>query len=258
MGVAVSYDGEFLATCGKDRLIKVWDAKTCQLKETFKGHRDEVLGVAFRYGTHELYSVSSDRTVKMWNCDSMAYLDTLYGHQASITDLDVMRKERCITSSMDNTSRLWKIPEETQLVLRGSKSSLDCVAFIKDDLWITGSQGGSLDLWSIQKKKPIFTVEDAHGRGNWISAVATVHQSDLAASGSCNGTIKLWKISQKQIIHIKDISLVGWINALAFSTSGSHLVAGVGQEHKLGRWNTVKKSKNGVAVICILVPQGSK
>ena len=41
----------------------------------------------------------------------------------------------------------------------------------------------------------------------------------------------------------------GFINALAFSHSGSYLVAGVGQEHRLGRWWKDRTAKNGIAII---------
>jgi len=39
----------------------------------------------------------------------------------------------------------------------------------------------------------------------------------------------------------------GYVNALAFANSGRFLVAGVGQEHRLGRWRRNPESKNGLA-----------
>ena len=41
----------------------------------------------------------------------------------------------------------------------------------------------------------------------------------------------------------------GFINCLQFAQSGEHLVAGVGQEHRLGRWWRDSSVRNGVAVI---------
>lgn len=43
----------------------------------------------------------------------------------------------------------------------------------------------------------------------------------------------------------------GVINALAFSRSGSYLVAAVAQEHRFGRWWKVKGVRNGVAIISL-------
>jgi len=41
----------------------------------------------------------------------------------------------------------------------------------------------------------------------------------------------------------------GFINSLNFSSDCEFLVAGVGQEHRLGRWWSMKDVKNSVSVI---------
>ena len=41
----------------------------------------------------------------------------------------------------------------------------------------------------------------------------------------------------------------GFVNSLAFSPSGAYLVAGVGQEHKYGRWWREKSARNRVVLI---------
>lgn len=43
-----------------------------------------------------------------------------FGHQDVITGLDSLSRECCVTSGgRDGTVRLWKIPEESQLVFSG-------------------------------------------------------------------------------------------------------------------------------------------
>ena len=39
------------------------------------------------------------------------------------------------------------------------------------------------------------------------------------------------------------------MNALAFSSDGNTLIAGVGQEHRLGRWWRLKNAKNSLCII---------
>lgn len=41
----------------------------------------------------------------------------------------------------------------------------------------------------------------------------------------------------------------GFVNSLQFSPQGDFLLAGVGQEHRLGRWWRIKQAKNAVYVI---------
>ncbi len=87
LAVAVSQDGQFVATGGQDSKIILWDAEKLMPLRTFSHHRDAVTGLAWRKGTHQLYSSSKDRTVKIWSMDERAYVDTLYGHQDSIVDV---------------------------------------------------------------------------------------------------------------------------------------------------------------------------
>ena len=42
---------------------------------------------------------------------------------------------------------------------------------------------------------------------------------------------------------------MGVVNDLKFSQDGSLLIASIGQEHRLGRWSSMKNAKNAVAVI---------
>ncbi|XP_078270485.1 U3 small nucleolar RNA-interacting protein 2 isoform X1 [Rhinoraja longicauda] len=264
LSMAISSDGKYLATGDRNKLILIWDAATCQHLHTFKGHKDVVSGLSFRKGTHQLYSASHDRSVKVWNVDQNAYVETLFGHQDAITGLDSLGRERCVTAGgRDRTVRIWKIAEETQLVFHGHESSIDCIQLINEENMVSGADDGSLALWTVNKKKPLVTVKAAHGiqgdpgieQPNWITSVATLLNSDLIASGasSCsqNSQIRLWKCGEgfKRLDPLFDIPVVGFVNCLKFSNSGDFLVAGVGQEHRLGRWWRLKEAKNGICII---------
>lgn len=206
----------------------------------FTQHRDAVTSLAFRRGTNQLYSSSKDRTIKTW--DELAYLETLFGHQDEVVDVASLALERCISvGARDRTARLWKVVEQTQLVFRGGGSSekrrprnkdgeiagprsygegsIDRVALIDEETFVTGSDNGSLSLWVLHKKKPIFTIPLAHGldppmkpeeasaetepdarvperQPRWITALATVPYSDVVLSGSWDGQVRIWRVSE--------------------------------------------------------------
>ncbi|XP_062523140.1 U3 small nucleolar RNA-interacting protein 2-like [Corticium candelabrum] len=307
--LTVSSDGKFLASGGRDKIINIWSVETNNWLHVFKGHRDAVSGLAFRRSTHQLFSCSHDRAVKIWNVDEMAYVDTLFGHQDAITGIDSLVRERAVTSGgNDRTVRLWKIVEESQLVFHGHRSSIDCIKQINEDHFISGSQDGSLALWSLYKKKPTALVPVAHGgshiwtdkRGHkkdkidenghssndnaserifralagesaatddsvieerspncddgleaWITAVASIPNSDFVASGSSDGHVKFWECGDgcKSLTLQFSYPVIGFVNALAFAHSGSFVAVGVGQEHRLGRWWTLKEARNSLIVI---------
>lgn len=267
LALAVSSDGEYLASGDMDKLVHVWSIQgdTLTKVHTFKGHRDAVSGLTFRRGTHTLYSSSWDRSIKIWSVDEKAYVETLFGHQDKICGIDAGGRERCVTAGgRDGTARVWKIVEESQLVFNGPQSSIDCVALLNEEHWVTGGEDGHLAVWGIHKKKPLVVVQNSHGvdpsngEPNWVSAVATKHNTDTVITGSRDGVVRVWQVGEgfRTLNQVgTGIKVAGTVNSLAISSCGNWLVAGVGQEHKLGRWWRDKLAKNKVVIIPLPSPQ---
>ncbi|KAK6942452.1 WD40 repeat [Dillenia turbinata] len=292
LALDVSYDGRYLATGGLDRHVHLWDIRTREHIQAFPGHMGPVSCLSFRRGTSELFSGSYDRTIKIWNCEDRAYINTLFGHQSEVLSSDCLWKERLLTAGRDRTLNLFKVPEETRAVFRAPAASLECCCYISNDEFLSGSDDGSIELWSVMRKKPTYIVKNAHAilalsqklangdavrmsNGNienaehvsetncssvysWVSSVAVCRSSDLAASGAGNGSVRLWAIENESksiqplfnlpLARCVQFPLNGFVNSLAFAKSGRFLVAGVGQEPRLGRWGRLSDARNGVAI----------
>ncbi|XP_061689095.1 U3 small nucleolar RNA-interacting protein 2 isoform X3 [Syngnathoides biaculeatus] len=262
--MSLSSDGKYLATGDMNKLIMIWEAESRKHLYTFTGHKGPISGLSFRKGTHDLYSASHDRSVKVWNVDENAYVETLFGHQDAIMGLDCLSRERCVTAGgRDHTVRVWKIMEESQLVFHGHEGSIDCIQLINEEHMITGADDGSVCLWSVNKKKPLSVVKQAHGchgdaglkQPHWVAAVAALHSTDVVASGasgcSSNSQVQLWTCGARYrgLEPLFSVPVVGFVNSLKFSHAGHFLVAGVGQEHRLGRWWRQKEARNGIYII---------
>ncbi|XP_014486859.1 PREDICTED: U3 small nucleolar RNA-interacting protein 2 isoform X2 [Dinoponera quadriceps] len=261
--LAISTDGKFLVV-GDKRCndIKILCGDTLKHIKNLQGHRGSVSGLVFRKNTHTLYSASTDRSVKVWNLDEMAYVETFFGHQTGITSIDALSRERAITSGgFDSSIRIWKIVEESQLIFHGHNDNpIDEVKLINDENFFSCSNDGQLCVWSSLKKKPLCLVTEAHGKDKtnnqplWISSIAALLNTDLVASGSQNGSIKLWQCGEgfKSLNLLFEVEVPGFINALAFTPDGNHLIAGIGKEHKNGSWWRIASAKNCIVVIPLI------
>ena len=64
---AYSPDGKNIVSVLRDKILKVWDAQTGQLRITLTGHSDWVTGYAFSPDGQLIASVSADQTLKVWD-----------------------------------------------------------------------------------------------------------------------------------------------------------------------------------------------
>lgn len=70
LSVAVSTDMKYLASGGRDNLVRIFDTRLNSSKaevQSFSGHRDAVTSLAFQKDSYSLFSGSSDRLAF---CDS--------------------------------------------------------------------------------------------------------------------------------------------------------------------------------------------
>ncbi|KAG6817022.1 hypothetical protein H0H87_000644 [Tephrocybe sp. NHM501043] len=129
LALALSDDGRYLASAGRDRKLVVWDVEKGEWVKAFGGnlgHKDIISALSFRKGTQQLYTGSFDRTLKIYDLSPtvMGYVETLFGHQDHILSLDSLRGDTCVSvGGRDKTVRYWKIVEESQLVFRGGGRS---------------------------------------------------------------------------------------------------------------------------------------
>src|SRR5262249_1216040 len=107
VAASFSRDGRRLATCGRDRTVRVWplDGGACQV---LRGRTDEVLAVAFHPGGTRLASAGRDRAVWLWDLERGEEVARLPGHTGYVWSLAFSPDGATLASgSGDFTVRLW-------------------------------------------------------------------------------------------------------------------------------------------------------
>lgn len=322
--VAASSDGKYVISGGRDRKLIIWSAESLAPVKVIptKDRRGEVMSLTFRKNTDQLYAACADFKIRTYSVNQFSQLETLYGHHDLVADISSLSLERCVTvGSRDRTAMLWKIPDETRLTFRGGddperlakkwlrehaeetedgklvypdesqaptfygEGSIDVVSMVDDSHFVTGSDNGNICLWSLAKKKPVFTVRLAHGKSPlpdlakisgendassrsrqaeekrlahpyWITAIHAIPYSNVFVSGSWNGSINVWKIAEnlRQFELLGELpNCKGVVTKIQVVEAGKNnretfrVLASVGKEHKMGRWiSKVPEARNGI------------
>jgi len=257
-GVAWVEQKQLLLSVGDDRLVRFWDTrlppKSACVDQLF-GHEGPVSSIVVDPSGDRAYTVSSDKTLKIWDIKRRRIIDTLMGHVGPVTCLDIHSEGRPVSGAMDKTVRLWKVHQDTHLIFNRHTYSVDAVAALDFQRCLSGSQDGSLLLWSHLSKKPVAKAQ--LDKGQWVTALGCIRASNVAFCGSAIGELSTWRVEQpaagsadtslRLSSAAPKLSMVGSINAIAVGQR--FVVCAVGKEQRGGRWFYERGQKNGLVLV---------
>lgn len=192
--VAISHDGELIATGGYDQRIIVYSAEKGTVLRELKGHNGAVFDLDFRPGTHMLASASADRTIKLWDADSGTRLDTL--NEPELEQYAVKFSpdgKRVVGAGVDNRIRVWRVSraatEGTNPMLHARfahESAILNLGFTFNGQWLySTSEDLTLKVWETNTytQRGILATY-----GDWPTALTTDPKSERFVVGLQDGT----------------------------------------------------------------------
>lgn len=255
--VAISPNGQILASSSNDQTIKLWNLPTGKLLYTLAGHSSMVTSVAFSPDGKTLASASNlavgDGNIKLWNVETGTLQQTL---GKGLLNLRVS----CVTFSpdgntlasgnIDATIKLWQLNSgRLHNTLKGHGWDVNSVAFSRNGkILVSGGLDGAIKIWNWRTGELLHTLNrpspsDIIGSlVSWfdssvgvIWSVAISPDGQIIASGGSEQPIMLWNSETGKLVRILT-GHSGRVNSVTFSPNGKLLASG-GDDNTLRIWN---------------------
>lgn len=223
--VALSPDGQFVASGSYDQRVRVWDLEESRLLGKFAGHLDLITSVAFSGFTREgervpyLTSGAINKTVIVWNNGEI--IDALEGHEDEVTSVAFQKDGLTVASgSNDNTVRLWRSDRPLH-TFNEHTDEVTSVIFNKSGQHvISGSKDKTVRVWKVEEGTLVRTFSDLEAG---VTSVAEANNDEWIAAGLENGMIVVWRDNTRLG------TLEGHqdsVNAISFTADGKLLASG--------------------------------
>jgi WD40 repeat protein/serine/threonine protein kinase len=221
--VAVSPDGQRIATAGDDTTARIWDAASGRELLTLKGHRDWIKRVAFSPDGKRLVTASHDQTARVWDVATGRELFTLKGH-SDVVGSAIFSPDgrRIVTGSWDKTARVWDADTGRELItLKGQTGKIwGALAISPDGQRIaTASDDTTAIIWDAVTGQELLTLK---GHSGPITFLAFSPDNERIATASKDKTAKVWDAATgRELLTLKGHT--SFVLCVAFSPDGQWL-----------------------------------
>ena len=199
--MALSTDGNWLATGSYDYGIQLWDPRTGKSVRTISANQGSITALSFRPNGRWLASASFDRTAKLFRTDNGERSET-FGQALKELNAAVFTPDgmRLLTAGNDTRIRVYRVSDEAKegsnelesTVVAHEGSILRLALSADGRVLASGGEDHAVKLFELPGVKQRLVLEK---QPDWPTALAFLAEDRMLAVGRADGSLGYYQVS---------------------------------------------------------------
>ena len=193
---AYNKEYKFMASCGVQRKIEIFEPNRCKMSAQMIGHQSSVLRVLMNEGRHQIISLAMDKTIKVWDDRTFRCMQTFSDNEVKNEQISSIL---ALKDSLISTTRYlqrWEL--KTNKRQKQMCSAPISAAFFNPHFAqiVSSDFEGNVNVWDIESGSATFK----YSQGERITALCFDQSKRRIISGSECGALRMWNFSSGQCL----------------------------------------------------------
>ncbi|CAO3608245.1 unnamed protein product [Cunninghamella echinulata] len=242
---AWSHDGSKLLTCGKDSNIRLWNATTGELIDTFKEHDDQVTSCVWLPDNEHFISGACDKNMILRNIDGNIVRQL---PSQRLLDMKITQEgTRMATMSYENTITIYDIDnlQLKEICQLQESCSIGSISLSQDGKYILASIKchNEIHLWNIEDQSLDKKYTGYHQGEYVIRSTFGGPQESFILSGSDDNGVYVWSREHQVLLEVLE-GHQGRVNCVSWYPGQPMMFASASDDHTIRIWGLPSENES--------------